>query len=294
MVTKETETVSILTSDVGMLTHPDVTTTGSDAVEYHTRHQETYMEPVYHATVGVGTIDAKSVSKGVCTDPPQTKESGTYTYVQNVEKATYMPQPITITTGTATQQVITKDKTSATECTELFDSSTNTTAPKLITTETTMFSEVMTKDRNINTDTVTMVDSPNDPIHMPTENTSTNTPHVEFRSVDTCTPEVVTLSMGTTTHHRVACVEQDTSTVSMETCDQMTSTVQVKQCDKASSIRPEARSIGLLKRAAHHHSGSWHSEGQTLYNVHLTSPAIHRGPRNHDSPDQSGVQVHLM
>ncbi|KAK2143253.1 hypothetical protein LSH36_859g01015 [Paralvinella palmiformis] len=246
--TKQTETIIPETINAGVCTQIQMTVTGTDPMPAELTDRHTCTDAVQQSTIGVGTTSVLSSTKSAATDPPQKRDFGVYAVVQSVEKATYMPHSITITTGTSTKPMFTSDKGLSTDQTELYDCSTNTVPAKMSTQETTMYSRVQTHDRGLGTDGVAMVDCQNDPVTIPYENKCTNTARVDRCTTGVGTPEVFTLSAGTTTHHRVLYADQDAATENQETLDQTTGTVRIETRDQQVDIKPESRSIGILKR----------------------------------------------
>lgn len=160
IITDTTATTTVGTSmpivarrdaSVGVIVIP-LKDSGTDPVPPETRDQHVGTPHVLYSTVGTGTLNIKCSSKSTGTDVKETAERSTHTFVQQVEKATYMPQTITLSTGTSTLAPATANKRISTDSVESVSAATMTKQLKTQEQETTMgrYVEMRNQDTTMN------------------------------------------------------------------------------------------------------------------------------------------------
>ena len=107
-------TVQVRIIDRGMNTRT-IQLTDSHTNTPKVRLVDTESDPPLKKDKGVATAVLKTANKETSTVATRTREKGTETYIQSVEKATYMIQPVILSTGTNTPMQFTSDKKSETD-----------------------------------------------------------------------------------------------------------------------------------------------------------------------------------
>ncbi len=145
-------------------------------------------------TVERKNIETETVAK-------ETKQSGTYTFVATIEKATYMAQPVVVSTGTSTPTKIMATKRLNTPLKQYVNASTNTPAPGRALEVPTAFrggryQAPVTVSRGTNTVTRQYRDTGSDVIKTPCREVGVlKRPHTLTRGIGT--PKVKQTTQGT-------------------------------------------------------------------------------------------------
>ena len=182
---------------------------------------------------GVATPFVYTLTKETSTKPTRMKEKGTGTYVQALEKATYMIQPVILSTGTNTPLLLTSDKKVDTEL-ETRDSWTTPVVVRTCDGHTCMDRPYMA---TVSTDTkgvLTVRDIGSDPKPGDNASTGTMTPIKKVR--DSITETSRMSGIDATTSTSVKTIEKGTTCETKETVDNHTMTF------------IETVDVGVLKR----------------------------------------------
>ena len=207
--------------------------------------------------VGTPTVELESrgtaptgkftFSKGTETNRVETRSIKTLTKIPVLEKATYMPQTITISTGTSAIAEM-ASKTVGTVVKDTYDSGTMTLVKRYTDQDTSMGRGV--KARHISTDTqpLTLVDTASDAVVNETFTSATNTPAKVYMDMETSTPEIVCNTTETTTQHRVTYSDQSTGTPSHVMTDMGTDSNMNPSKDNSTMTHIKTKSVGVIKR----------------------------------------------
>ena len=194
IMSKNLTSITCTTSDSSTRTDErPVTSIGLDPVAVPGVDQSTETITVEHTDTAVGTPIIDHYNQETNTNKIELKEHGTATFVQTLEKATYMPSLVTISTGTSTPTPMMVDKKQNTPVLESVNAATGMPAKRTTSQETNMLSNTTVVDIATGTESVDLVTTGSDAIKpqtcsssMCTENANTNdngtSPHCPFMS----------------------------------------------------------------------------------------------------------------